>query len=230
MKKNIIVLFAALLLMVGGAFAATPSGADVTDGTLLGPLSSDAAGNTSVNAGTIQTVDLTANQSTLRWAGITGTVSGNIQLGDNVTSKVMYEWSATGNIVYASSVNNPVWASLNGVDAAGAATLDTALSYTGASDDVVTTFGAGTNDNIGSNLFADFGTAAISAATNDDGAVASWITYLLTDGSDYIYAGIVGGATNNFAGTASDFQMIVPENGIDGDSTPTTYFLWAELI
>jgi len=223
MKKQFLAILLSMVLAITFAFAIDPSGAVVTDGSEYGPISGPSAGTTDVTAGKIKEANLETNQSTVRWAGLTGNVSGNIQLGDGASSDVMYTWTAKGNIVYVSEQATPTWASLT-----GATTSDIESSYShlagSTADNVTETFNGATATDIGSNIFADFSVGAARATT-----VAGWITYALTDTSDIIFAGIVDDKAN-FRGDTADYEMIVPENGLDGDSTATTYNIWVELI
>jgi len=220
MKKGFILLIA-LLLSVTVAIAVDPAGSSVDDIATYGPIPSPNAGNTSVNAGSIQETNLTTIMSTTKWAGIFGNVSGKIQLGDDI-SNIMFDWDAKGNIVYVSE-NTPTWSNLSNTTASA---LDGNYSYliTATSEKAINTF-TGSFENIGSNLF---NINTTYASTNGPNTSIYWKTYALTDGSNFVFAGKVQEDTKNFRNQTVDFQMIVPEDGLN--STATIYSVWVELI
>lgn len=221
MRNKNLIFVAALLLMVSSVFAITPSGATVTDGRTLGPIANITAGTTNVTAGQIKEATLETNMSTMRWAGIFGNVSGKIQLGDDI-SNIMFDWDAKGNIVYVSE-NTPTWSNLSNTTASA---LDGNYSYliTATSEKAINTF-TGSFENIGSNLF---NINTTYASTNGPNTSIYWKTYALTDGSNFVFAGKVQEDTKNFRNQTVDFQMIVPEDGLN--STATIYSVWVELI
>jgi hypothetical protein len=224
MKTKIIGITIILLLSFVTVFANSPVGAGVTDVGSFGPLNESEPSSINITAGYINQVSLTANVSTIKWAGIFGNVSGNIQLGDGVSENVMFNWVAQGNLVYSSEAGAPSWATLATTTPGD---IDAALSYMSASDsDSATNTFVGASESIGSNLFT---LSSVFATTLSNGG-NNWKTYALTDGADFVYAGKVDVANENYVGGSSDFQMIVPEDGTAGDSNPTTYSIWVELI
>ena len=211
-----------LLTTISVAIAVDPAGSSVVEVGQYGPITSTTAGTTNVSAGYIRETNLTAIMSTTRWAGIFGNVSGNIQLGDN-TSNIMFAWTAEGNLVYVAE-NQPDWSALV---AATASELDSGYAYlsSASSEKAANTF-TGAVEDIGSNLFS---INATYAETNSFNASMSWKTYALKDNtSTFIFAGKVDQAQLNYRNQTVDFQMIVPENGLN--STATTYSVWVELI
>jgi hypothetical protein len=109
MKTKIIGITIILLLSFVTVFANSPVGAGVTDVGSFGPLNESEPSSINITAGYINQVSLTANVSTIKWAGIFGNVSGNIQLGDGFSANVMYDWGGKGNLVYAAEVSNVDW-------------------------------------------------------------------------------------------------------------------------
>lgn len=223
MKKKMLVTLITAIMMLSLAFAAEPSGAAVANGTEYGPINATVAGDLNVTAGFIQEANLATNQTTLRWAGLTGNVTGQIQIGDGASVDVMYSWTASGNLVYA-SVGVPAWSSLTNISGVD---IDSEYSFmtTSDSDSANVTFD-GVAESIGSAIFT---IDAIYASTYNSTGSPFWKTYALYDLSKVIFVGKVADGTN-FRGDFSDFQMILPEEGTLGDTSATEYTLWVELI
>jgi hypothetical protein len=53
---------------------------------------------------------------------------------------------------------------------------------------------------------------------------------LLYDGSYVVYAALLEDSITGFDGTEYDFQMILPDSGLEGSQTPETYYFYVELI
>ncbi len=227
MNKKLFVLVAALsilLSVVGFAYAAEPGGAVVSNYVDYGEYTPQAAGTVSVEAGNTYHADLDANQSTYRWVGVTGNATGTIILADS-GNNVLYNWSAQGLLVYASTASSLTWSSLADADAA---TVTASAAYLASgSDNYANTF-TGAAENIGSQLYPSI--TSDYASTYDDSGAQAWKTYSLTDGTNLVWAGVVNAAgANNFRGDSVNYQMILPEDGTNGDTTAVDYYLWLEL-
>ncbi len=224
MNKKLFVLVAALsvlLSVVGFAYAAEPGGAVVSNYADLGEYTPQAAGTVSVEAGNTYRADLDANQSTYRWVGVTGNATGTIILSDSANN-VLYNWSAQGLLVYASTASTLTWSSL-----ADATAADMPAYLTSGSDQYANTF-TGTSENIGSQLYPTI--SSDFANTYDNTGAQAWKTYSLTDGTNLVWAGLVNaGGANNFRGNPVNYQMILPEDGTAGDTTAVNYYMWLEL-
>jgi hypothetical protein len=216
--KTFLALLTLSLLVVSAAFAADPGGATVTNSGSVGSYGAPAAGSSSVTSGQIYTANLSTEQATYRWAGLFGNVSGNIVLGDS-DDDVLYQWAASGNLVYASTAAAPVWASLaDATDAQMPAYLTTG------SDNYTATFTGG-SESIGSGIF----TVSSDFATTQTAAATTWKTYSLWDTTDLIFAGKVEEDGSAYDGSSADYQMIIPEDGTAGNAVATSYNLWVEL-
>jgi hypothetical protein len=199
-----------------------PSGATV-DSTDEGEYTDGTAGTVDVTSGHIYRTELDTNMSTYRWGALYGNVTGTIVLGDDDDDR-LFEWTAAGRLVYASEDGTPSWATL-----ADATVTDMSAYMEGAFTDNYTTTFDEASENIGSGIFealsSDF------AYTYNNAGVDTWKTYSLKDGEDdLVWAGRVSEDGTSYKNTVADYQMIVPEDGTDGDETATTYNLWVELI
>ena len=219
---GIVAFIALFTISVAPALAATPGGASITDEVDLGRLPSQPPGEVNVTAGNITVINLEVQQTTFRWVGLLGNVTGSIALGDS-DSNTMYEWSARGNLVYAADASSIDWSNLT--NANEAAVLGVKPWLGGVNDAYNATF-TGAPESIDSGIFtlsSDF------AVTNTANATV-WKTYSLWDLSTLVWVGKVVENGTSYRDSQVDYQMIIPEDGTGGSSTPTTYYLWVENI
>lgn len=221
-----ITLIAALVALISfalpSALAATPGGAEITNITDLGRLPSQAPGEVNLTAGNITTINLEVTQTTFRWVGLLGNVTGSIALGDD-DSNTMYQWSARGNLVFAATSSTIDWPNLT--NANEAAVLGVSPWLGGVNDAYNATF-TGAPESIGSDIF----TLSSDFATTNTANTTVWKTYSLWDLSTLVWVGKVVENGTSYRDTTVDYQMIIPEDGTGGSSTPTTYYLWVENI
>lgn len=217
------ILIASILILVPAAYAAVPGGATVVDEVDLGRLPVSPPGNVSVVAGNITIANLDVQQSTFRWVGLLGNVSGSIALGDS-DSNTMYDWTAQGNIVFASSSPTVDWSSLEDANETNVVALAPFIG--GSINDAYNETFTGTPESIDSAIFT---ITSAFATTNSAGATV-WKTYSLWDETSLVWAGKVVVNGTSYRNTEVDYQMIIPEDGTGGSSTPTTYYLWVENL
>lgn len=221
-------LLAVVIAATPGVLAATPGGATITSadkGEYPGP---STVGSLTVESGNIYNANVSTEQSTYHWAGVYGNATGKLVLGDSSSNK-MYEWSAVAKYVYFDDDNSITWGNLQIVTCGNVEGVYTFLS--GASDDCDSTFT--TTRNYDSSVTSDSVSGAIAAQTYDDGSTAYWYTIALGDGgtSDIVFVGEADSAGHNaYNGAFSNYQVILPEDGSNGDTTTTTYYVWIELV
>jgi hypothetical protein len=186
------------------------------------------------SGGTITTVNINATTQNPHWKAYVGNVSGRLAL-QNANNRSVYDWNITSTEgeIYATRKTSIVnW---NTITCAGITNIQaeqTSLNISSAEPDSITTtfnkkshaaFYAGltpvsANSCNSTNLYVN------SAASSDFEEV------LLYDGSYMVYAALVEDSVIGFDGNRYDFQMIVPDSGLDGSQTPVTYYFYVELI
>jgi hypothetical protein len=197
-----------------------------------------------VQAGNITEINLSGISTTKAWAGYYGEITGTITLEDS-DGYVFYNWTALEpkGEIYASPNSTVAWASVGCFEYGAGITLETAESWFGIEDDDSDGINETFDDN--SNTAFSVGPTAISIntcpATNtyqNGGPVATeFENVLLTDGAALIFTTFIenneaDNATDvvGYNGLTHDFQLLVAENGHDGqETTSTTYYFWAEI-
>lgn len=211
-------------------------------------LSSYPPATTQAEAGNVSHINLTAISTTKAWQGYYGEISGVLTL-ENSDGYVFYNWTTNepkGDI-YASIVSSIAWATISCFEFDGSEgnfNVSTAESWYGIEADDEDGINETFTDN--TNIAFSVGTFNITLntcpATNayDVNGVATdgdFENILLTDDDALVFVTIienneVGNATDilGFDGNSHDFQLLVAENGHDGqEDNTTTYYFWAEI-
>ena len=180
-------------------------------------------GNVTAYGGNISNVNLSIDIQTPYWTGYYGTVSHSISLQDTGDNS-FYNWGSVASTGYVmlSPSSTVDWGSLVPGTSGHAGTEDTDLSLDSVAENVTATFtsnNAGAID-IGASTIGDG--LAVSVNTSSNGG-NEWQTVLAYDGSDPIYIGVIDQDNQNYAGDASDFQVMVPINASAGSRT---YYLY----
>lgn len=211
-----------------------PFGANISDygnDTYSGLVSSDGLNS---NATFLSNIDVETISVTNSWQGYYGNVSGTIQLGDS-NNNILYNWtvnSPTGE-VYATRAFDVNFISIG---CASEGEMDNENVYVGAEqnslDSVYKTFNEkshpefyvggvkiDTNTCNSTNLFDDIG----------DKSSGFYEVMLADDASNIIYTAILENDIDGFDGKTYDFEMIVGENGRNGDNQLTKYYFYIEV-
>jgi hypothetical protein len=198
-------------------------------------------------AGNITEINLTAISTTKAWAGYFGNITGTLTL-ENSAGNVFYNWTSLEpkGEIYASTSNTITWELIKCFDYAAAApevNLSTENIRFGINeidaDAINNTF------NLTQHPAFEVGTNPIAINTCPSTYVfgstgyqtADWSNVLLTDTSSLIFTTIIenkdiGNNTNKegFDNRLHDFQLLVAEDGHDGQEDATTlYYFWAEI-
>lgn len=233
MKKIAILMILALAISLYAVTADVSPGRATFTETDEGQYAVTAGDTLQATGGNIFTADIDSNVSTVRWAGITGNVSGNLVLGD-VNNNSLYVWSGTESLyVYATENTQTIdWA--GGLSAAASGSVTTQFTWLATSasvnDDYLDTFTT-TTGTLSSNIFGSIATVPNMFSEDGAGASATWETMALEDsGNQVVFAGtVVDAGAQNYKDVASQFQMIIPELGGQGNEGATDWDLWIEL-
>lgn len=249
MKKRILLLALAILLVVQVSVALPegPLNLTVLNSSRRTPAS---AADVSAYAGNVSQLNLDGDTVTQTWQGYYGNISGTITLDDHL-NKTLYDWAlaspegevyaatatidfSQGNIKcfnYSSSVPAE-YMSLDELESSlGLASTDVdGVNETFKNETTHTSFYAGLNFIDGS--VAEDACPTVKLYNSTEGSTAGLFEeVLLYDLTSHIpiYASIIEEDQIGFSNQSIDFQMIVGEDGHNGDSTATTYYFYLEL-
>lgn len=225
-------------ILTAWTVVAVPTGPSIID-----PISSDryslnAASNTSAIAGNVTELNFESNSITNTWQGYFGNITGSILLGDS-NNKTLYDWtsaSPNGEIYATRSASLPDWGTIQCANEAQIIQEDTDLQVNLSVDQdaVNRTFLNATSFNtfyVGSvNINSTQNCYAVNLHNSTGAPSSDFQEVLLHDGgSAPIYTALIKQDADGFDGRTHDFEMLVGENGHNGDTNPTPYYFYVEL-
>lgn len=223
-----------LLLHFSLAIPAGPSTLSMVSSSRY-PLAS--ASNTSAMAGNVSELTILADSITQTWQGYFGNVSGAIVLGDS-NNNTLYNWtlaSANGEIYAVRDSVTPTWSSVRCANFTELLSEESVLNVpVAAADGLNETF-------FNTSVFNDFYVGPLNINStqdcyatnlyNDTGAQSAYFSeVILSDTTaNLIYTSILNDNIVGFDSLSHDFEMIVGEDGHNGDTNPTPYYFYVEL-
>ncbi|HKL23246.1 MAG TPA: hypothetical protein VJ895_00675 [Candidatus Nanoarchaeia archaeon] len=231
MKKFILTVFViGMLTFMAGFGLAAVNGAETVTEEGSSTATPTAADSHDAIAGNVTELTIEGLSVTQTWQGYFGNVSGAITL-ENSDGNVMYNWSLASpqGEVYASENNAVTWESIDCFNFSenGAAQETTYNIESDAADGIDETFTGTVGLTVGSQAL----TGCMSTAVFAEGAsqAGTFDEALLWDGSSMIFASILEEDVLGFDGKTHDFQMLVVEDGHNGDTATTPYYFYVEL-
>ena len=194
--------------------------------------------NMTALAGNVTELYVSANGITQTWQGYFGNVSGKIVLGD-ANNNTFYDWNAAnpvGEIYATRSSSTPTWSSIKCANVTNVNAEDAALgtNQSVAADSVNNTFLNTTTFNsfyVGS-IYIDstsgcYATKMYNASQQKSSS--DFAEVLLSDNTNLVYTAIIDHGATGFDSRTHDFEMLVGENGHNGDIAVTPYYFYLEL-
>jgi len=237
MNKNYILLLTSLIICFSiGLVSAEPNGVNHTTESDTSA-AADPAEAANATAGNVTELTITGYSNTQAWQGFYGNVSGVIQLADS-SRNILYNWSLASpqGEIYATNATSVSWGSI------------ACINWTDNGTYFENMFGIGANDVDGinetfsdSNSHEEFFTGSTQFSAGD--CMTAFVfdstqsatdnnfeeALLVSGGTDLVFASLLEDSTSGFDGRAHDFEMLVLDNGHNGDTSPTTYYFYAEL-
>jgi len=135
------IFFVLALGLFAGALYAIGNSTNV-DYVESGRFEEGAIGSQEIDGGNVTTLNIEANQSTTKWAGFKGNLTGSLILSENDETDAFYIWDwtpAASSVICASEEDNYVWTTTANITAA---TLESTLgdNYKLGIDKVTETF------------------------------------------------------------------------------------------
>ena len=196
-------------------------------------------------AGNVTELRINASVVTKGWQGYYGNITGVIVL-DDANNNSMYTWNLADpeGEVFASDSSSLTWTD-NNIICANITVIEaeeTAYGFNGGTgqdvDGINETFSQTSHPAfaVANNTFAADECTFNVATYVDDGpdSTSSFnetMLYSIAEDDTVWAAHIYQGGADGFktGDTAYDFQMLVPEDGHDGDTSVTNYYFWVEL-
>lgn len=243
--KGAVLLLVVVLLVASIALAAPHTPSELTNEGSSTRV--EGTEGTAINAEAGNVTELTINHSKVSdgWQGYYGNVTGQIVLDDALNNS-MYTWELAnpeGEVYATRDTDGISWTAGNIICAMSAhvESEETALNFNGGTgqdvDGINETFSLGSHPgfNVSSTGFdEDACNYTVSTFVDDVSGERSFNETLLYSTSDtsLVYAALInpGGADGFKSGNTNyDFQMLVAEDGHDGDVAVTNYYFYVEL-
>ncbi|MFH2021248.1 MAG: hypothetical protein ABIJ34_07550 [archaeon] len=224
-----------LLLSLMQPIFADPDGANITY-NVSETKTPAAAQYLNTSGGSFTTVILNAETQNLKWKAYAGNVSGVLTLDDGGNYSI-YQWQLTDYTgeVFASRNASVTWSNIRCANVTHVYYEETAMNHTTSSPDSI-------NSTFSYKLHKAFyvGTAVIAQSSCKN--TFTWVNntaqtpditspfqeILLYDGSALVYTTFIDDNIQGFNFKKYDFQMIVPERGVQGYDN-TKYYFYMEL-
>ncbi len=233
----VILLLSTLCLSIISFSSAIPVGPSIIYNSTTNATLRPATAITTIG-GSFTTLVLNTTGQTYRWKAYVGNVSGKLILAD-ATNKSIFDWTVTSvtGEVYATRASSSVdWSTIGCADGSLINNEDVLMNMSLTAPDTI-------NKTFNNTLHKSFyvGTTRISNSTCR--AIATYVNgtsqalsenavfqeILLKDGaSNLVYTTLVNSSNIGYNNNRYDFQMILAEN--EYSVTPTTYYLYVELI
>lgn len=200
-------------------------------------------------AGNITEITLVGKSASKNWQGYYGNISGTISLED-LTGNIFYDWSDVEpqGEIYASYNSSVTWANIRCWNSSG--TGGTNLTYEEAFFGITSNAVYGIDETFNETTHPEIVVGTYNITTNTCNTTYTYVNsarqrerfveVLLSDGAAMVFTTIIENRdiisqvenTTDLAGfdnNKHDFQMLVGENGQNGDDQVTPYYFWVEL-
>jgi hypothetical protein len=196
------------------------------------------ATSVTVVAGNISRIDLSADTTTQAWAGIYGSITGDMVL-ENAAGNQLYSWTVASveGEVYAAEHSNVDFTTgkMKCIADTNETSLESDHNIASTDEDGFgETFSAATTHPafyVGGNAILASSCLAVELYDETGSSSTDWKEVALWDdtNSKIVYAAIMNDDATSFNNDAQDFQMIVMEDGHAGDEAATAVYLYVEL-
>lgn len=231
------ILIVMLIVAAFSAVTVSAQPAGVTNITIEDSSSYNAsAAPTAINAiaGNVTQLSLNATGVTTSWQGYYGNISGQLVLADS-SGNNFYDWnlSSPAGEVYASRDNSITWSTVNCSNSSQITAEETYLGQSATDPDSVTnTFASTSHPDFYLGSVNVSGCQSTQAYDSTGGPGTGFWQVLLSDSGDdaTIYTTLIDEVIQTgFNNLDWHFQLLVGENGKNGDTSTTPYYFYVEL-
>jgi hypothetical protein len=238
-KKRYLLIFAIFVIIAFSIIllsATTPVGPNnVVSVANETKISTTSAAFFNISGGYIAALNLTASSQNVRWKAFVGWVNGKFTLDDQGGATI-YDWTltiSTGRVYSTRSSSTITWASIACANrTTNLKTEEINMFHTNNSGDNITkTFQMGTHNPfwVAGHSFSANQCPTLNTYIGNVSQDSDFEEMALYDSTSIIYATILENDLAGYDGQTYDFQMLVPENGSQGFTGATPYYLYVEL-
>ncbi len=187
------------------------------------------------SGGTISVININATTQNPRWKAFVGNITGKLALGDD-GNKSIFDWdvtSITGEIYATRSSGIIDWTNIECANESHIVADEVALNHTTSDPDSInSTFSGGVHRSFYAGITKIDTDSCFSTATYVDGSAQTdkFQEVVLYDGANVIYSSLLEDSEAGFNNQEYDYQMILPDNALEGDQPNTAYYFYIELV
>ncbi|MFH1316011.1 MAG: hypothetical protein ABII01_00675 [Candidatus Woesearchaeota archaeon] len=234
-KIMLITIFSMVLLINMPFIMAVPSGPNI-DLIRNQTLSPSSAHMINTSGGSITTMVLNSTTQNIRWKAFVGNITGKLTLDDGDGYSV-FDWSIStfvGEVYATRSPNYIGWSNINCSTVSNISNEEIALNHTAnPNDNISTTFNAQDHSSfyVGHVMIPSDNCYSVHTYVNASNQSADFEEVLLHDGTSMVYSTVIENDVKGYRPNETfDFQMIVPEVGLNSWTSSTPYYFYVELI
>ena len=183
-------------------------------------------------AGNVTELSIHATSISRFWAGYYGNITGTIVLA-NANNDSLYEWDATSpqGQIYASRNDSLQWSLVVCANDTLIVQEELDMNMGNSPERINLTFQYQSHPGfwVGSNEITANNCKSTNLFDDNGFQTNAFFQILLQEGQSAIYTTIIDPETIGFDGNPYDFQMIVPEDGSQGNTETTTYYFYVEI-
>jgi hypothetical protein len=237
--KEILAAFLIALAIVASAYA-EPIGADYIERIKSERMQPKAGAEVPAQAGNVTELSINATGITKSWQGYYGNITGTLTL-DDARNMSLYQWNVANpqGEIYASPAQISDWTTVKCFNYS-ASSPELNLSELEKSLNIGPSDADGVNETFHYDFTGSFyvGTMLIDSLDSckatytfkeDQPQTTDFVEVLLTDSTNIIYTAVIEDDLKSFDNRSYDFQMIVGEDGHNGDTATTDYYFYIEL-
>jgi hypothetical protein len=242
-KKCTGIILAAIMVASVVAFtgivSALPDGATMDINVSASTKDAGTVGTNSAQGGYITGLNATVEQSTAKWQGYCGNVTGSIVLMDGSSNK-MFDWGDSitngGTVLATTSPTSPTWAGVEAVTTTERDHATLGINYLWSWDNTGLDC-ADDTFSIATGSVTVAGKPITATVATDVNAILpigqGWQTLVIDDSGagsiaskdDYIFVGKICENKNGVFGSQADYQLIVPVSDNPGDAEMYRFYV-----
>jgi len=211
---------------------AQPTGPDSLTQTSSSRYQGSAAQSIQARAGNVSELNIHATTVSQFWQGYYGNISGTIVLS-NANNQSLYQWNDANpnGEIYASRNNSLDWSQIQCANQSLIYTEESTLNMGNSVERINDTFNSTSNPQffVGATDITANSCRSTNAYNGSGYQQSDFYQVLLSSGNSMVYTTIIDQNKAGFDNKSYDFEMLVPEDGSNGNTATTTYYFYVEI-
>src|SRR3989338_2768754 len=227
--------FMIALALLASAEAQQPRAPHTMDNVTLYGANVSFGGLANTSGGSITVMNLNVTYQNPRWKAYVGNISGKLALID-AQNKSLYDWtvSTPEGELYATRNDSMIsWDAITCANYTNIFDEEAAINFShGWTDSINATFNRTVHRQFyaGNVLITGNSCPSTTLNVNDTAQDEYFQELVLNDGSHIVYSTLIEQGVPGFNNLTYDYQMILPDSGLEDTSVTIPYYFYVELI